>query len=305
MRRPALTLFCLILPCLTAVAQQEEQAVELKLHWEPGVTYVQESETDTTSFLTTLGRTSDQKLKVLQTTRIVAQKNAQGQTEAKVTIEHLLGEMSYEGASHVYDSRNPASSHPLLVRTLGGGAGRGFTMVYDAQDKFVEARDIGSMVKGGPNPDLASIASAGQMATLYRRSLEMGLPQIPVRPGDKWISDETVPFPQAGIVQVKLNAKFDGVVDREGRQQARISFEGKMTSKRDKDSTGREIATDRPVTLGEGSKVSGQVFFDLERRTIAMALFSASMKLRVEGKELPVQQQVTTKLVSMEPTPAP
>ena len=67
--------------------------MELKLHWEPGQTYIQESDTDTTNFLTALGKTSDQKLKLHQTTSISVQKTAQGQTEAKVMIESLLGEM--------------------------------------------------------------------------------------------------------------------------------------------------------------------------------------------------------------------
>lgn len=284
------------------VLAQEDASVELKLHWEPGHTYLQDSDTETTNFLTALGKTSDQKLRLHQMTRIVTQKNSQGQTEAKVLIEHLFGEMSYEGQTHAFDSKNPGASHPVLQQTLGGAAGRGFTLVYDDKDQFLDAKDTDSMVKGGTTPDLASMAEARQMATLYRRSLEMGLPKIPVRPGDKWISDEVVPFPQAGIVQVKLNAKFDGVVEREGKQQARISFEGMMKSRRDKDSTGRELTTERPVTLGDDSKVSGEVFFDLEQRTISTAVFLANIKLKVEGKTLPVQQQVTTKLVSMQPT---
>ncbi len=296
----ALPVFCVALPGVA----QEEEAVELKLHWEPGQTYLQESDTDTTNFLTALGKTSDQKLHVHQMTRIVAQKNPQAQTEAKVRIEHLFGEMKFESQSYVFDSKNPASSHPLLQQTLGGGAGRGFTLVYDEKGQFVDARDLGSMVTGGSTPDLTSIADARQLASLYRRSLEMGLPKIPVRPGDKWISDEVVDFPQTGTVQVKLNAKFDGIVDREGRRQARIAFEGTMKSKRDKDSAGRELTTERPVTLGDNSKVSGHVFFDLERRTISLAVFSATIQLKVEGKPMPVQQQVTTRLVSMEPTAA-
>lgn len=296
----ASTLLCFSVPTLALA--QEEAAVELKLHWEPGHTYLQDSDTETTNFLTALGKTSDQKLRLHQMTRIVAEKNGQGQTEAKILIEHLFGEMTYEGQTHAFDSKNSGSSHPLLQQTLGGAAGRGFTLVYDAKDQFLDAKDMGSMVTGGTTPDLASIADARQMATLYRRSLEMGLPKIPVRPGDKWISDEVVPFPQAGTVQVKLNAKFDGVVDREGRRQARIAFEGMMKSRRDKDTAGRELSTERPVTLGDDSKVSGEVFFDLEQRTISMAVFLANIQLKVEGKTLPVRQQVTTKLVSMQPT---
>jgi hypothetical protein len=291
--------------CFSLSSLAQDAPVELKLHWEPGQTYVQESDTDTTNFLTTLGKTSDQKLRLHQTTRIAVQKNAQNQTEAQVLIESLLGEMTYDGKSHAFDSKNPGASHPLLQQTFGGAAGRGFTLVYDEHGRFLDAKDTASMVTGGTVPDLASIADARQLAALYRRSLEMGLPKIPVRPGDKWISDEIVPFPQTGTVQVKLNAKFDGVVDREGRQQAQIAFEGVMKSQRDKDSAGRELSTQRPVTLGDDSKVNGHIFFDLERKTISLAVFSATIKLKVEGKNMPVRQQVTTRLVSMKPTGAP
>jgi len=291
--------------CLPCPAPAQDAPVELRLHWEPGQTYIQESDTDTTNFLTALGKTSDQKLKLHQTTSISVQKTAQGQTEARVMIESLLGEMNYEGKSYVFDSKNPGSSDPRLQQTLGAAAGKGFSLVYDDKDAFIDAKDTGSMVTGGAEPDFTSIANARQLATLYRRSLEMGLPKIPVLPGDKWISDEIVPFPQAGTVQVKLNAKFDGIVDREGHRQAQIAFEGTMKSQRDKDSTGRDLSTDRLVTLGDDSKVNGHVFFDLERKTISLAVFSATIQLKVEGKPMPVRQQVTTRLVSMKPTSPP
>lgn len=303
MFRPAALLASTLL-CLFSSAPAQDSPVELKLHWEPGQTYVQESDTDTTNFLTALGKTSDQKLRMHQTTSITVQKTPQGQTEAKVMIESLLGEMTYEGKSHVFDSKNPGASHPALQQILGGSAGKSFTLVYDEKGAFLDAKDTASMVTGGVEPDLTSIANARQLATLYRRSLEMGLPKIPVRPGDKWISDEIVPFPQTGTVQVKLNAKFDGIVDREGRRQAQIAFEGTMKSQRDKDSNGRELRTERPVTLGDDSKVNGHVFFDLERKTISLAVFSATIQLKVEGKPMPVRQQVTTRLMSMKPTGA-
>lgn len=298
-RIPALLLL------LSTIAAAEEEAVELKLHWEPGHTYMQESDTDTVNFLTAIGKTSDQKLRLHQTTRITVKKNERDQTEAQVLVESLLGEMTYEGQTHAYDSKNPAASHPLLQRSFGGAAGRGFTLVYDAKDQFIDAKDAAASAQPGVEPDLVDIANARQLADLYRRSLEMGLPSIPVRPGDKWISEQLVVFPQAGNVEVKLNSKFDGVVEREGRRQAQIAFEGIMKTQRDKDGNGRELTTERPVTMGDDSKVNGHVFFDLDRRTISLAVFSATLQLKIEGKPMPVRQQVTTRLVSMRPTEAP
>jgi hypothetical protein len=299
LRPAALLAFAVLCPSFSAPAQDD--AVELKLRWEPGQVYVQESDTDTTNFLTALGKTSDQKLRLHQTTSITVKSTPAGQTEARVLIESLLGEMTFEGKSYAYDSKNPGSSHPQLLQTLGGAAGKSFTLVYDEKGNYLDAKDTGSMVTGGVEPDLTSIANARQLAALYRRSLEMGLPKIPVHPGDKWISDEIVSFPQAGTVQVKLNAKFDGIVDREGHRQAQIAFEGTMKSKPGKDSTGRDLDTERPVTLGDDSKVNGHVFFHLERKTISLAVFSATIQLKIEGKPMPVRQQVTTRLVSIKP----
>lgn len=279
----------------------QESPVRLKLHWQPGMTYLQESDTEITNFLTALGKPTDQKLHLRQTTSIAVKKNPAGQTEAGVLIESLSGEMTFEGKSFAYDSKDPASSSPQLRQTLGGGVGKGFTLVYDDKGDFLDAKDLGSMVTGGIEPDLASIATARQLAALYRRSLEMGLPKIPVLPGDKWISDEIVTFPQAGTVQVKLNARFDGIVDRESHRQAQISFEGLMKSRPDKDSLGRDLDTERSVTLGDNSKVNGHVFFDLETNTISLAVFAAIVQLKVDGKPMPMHQQVTTKLISMKP----
>ncbi len=289
--------------CVSLSCPAQDSPVALKLHWEPGQTYIQESDTDTTLFLTALGKTTDQKMRVHQTTSIVVKKTPANQTEANVRIESMLGDMTFEGKSYAFDSKNPDTSSPQLQH-LRGAAGKGWTLVYDEKGEFLDAKDIGSMVTGGVEPDLTSISTARQLATLYRRSLEMGLPKIPVLPGDKWISDELVPFPKAGTVQVKLNAKFDGIVDREGHRQAQISFEGTMRSKRDKDSTGRELDTDRAVTLGENSKVNGHVFFDLETKTISLAVFAASIQVKVEDKTMPFHQQVTTRLISMKPTEA-
>jgi hypothetical protein len=50
------------------------------------------------------------------------------------------------------------------------------------------------------------------------------------------------------------------------------------------------------VTIGDGSKVFGQVLFDLERGTVSFAAFRADIQLEVDGKSFPVRQQVTTKL---------
>lgn len=276
----------------TALCQAQEEALEVRLRWEPGQFYLQESDTDTTTLLTTLGQKHDQKLRMRQTTSIKVTKNNAGEQLARVSIDSLTGELLQDGLLHPFDSAKMADALPALQKAIGGAAGRSFTLVYNPQGDFQDVRDISSMVSGGENPDLTSIADAKQLAILYRRSMEMGLPKIPVRPGDKWISDEVIPFAEAGQVQVKLQSKFEGVVDRSGRKHAQIAFEGSLE-------TQPEEGTKRSVKLAAGSKVTGQVFFDLERRTLSLSVLLALVNLEVEGKLLPVRQQVTTRLVAM------
>jgi hypothetical protein len=55
----------------------------------------------------------------------------------------------------------------------------------------------------------------------------------------------------------------------------------------------------RNVTLGAGSKTFGQVLFDLERGTVSFGAFRADIKLQINGKTVPVRQQVTTRLTSL------
>lgn len=275
-----------------AICQAQDVALEIKLHWEPGQFYLQESDTDTTTFLTALGQKHDQKLRLRQTTSIRVTQAADQSREARVSIDSLKGELLQDGLLNPFDSAKMEDALPILRKTVGNTAGKSFTLTYDAQDNYQDVRDIAPLVTGGSTPDLNSIADAKQLATLFRRSLEMGLPKIPVRPGDKWISEESVSFSEVGTVQVKLRAKFDGFVDREGRKQAQIAFEGTLETQKDSD-------TKRSVTMDKDSKITGQVFFDLERRTVSLSVLMAMINMNVDGKKLPVRQQVTTRLVAM------
>lgn len=280
------------LATFAGICRAQDEAMELKLRWQPGQFYLQETDTDTTTMLTALGQQHDQKLRMRQTTSIKVTANDAGEQLARVSIDSLKGELLQDGLLNPFDSAKMEDALPVLQKAVGGTAGRAFTLVYDASGNFQDVRDISSMVQGGSTPDLTSIADAKQIATLYRRSMEMGLPKIPVRPGDKWISDEVIPFAEAGDVQVKLHAKFEGLVDRGGRKHAQIAFEGSME-------TQQETGTKRSVKVGPKSKVSGQVFFDLERQTITLSVLLGLVNLEVDGKTLPVRQQVTMRLVAM------
>lgn len=294
---------------LWAIAQEpapEAEKHDLRLVWETGKVYTQETDTETTTALTSLGQASDQKLFLKQTTSIQVTKgrDAVGK-EALVTFESMLGEMEFDGKRFLFDSSRPEESHPLLRSTFGSGAGRSFVLVYNEDDEFQDVRDTAPPATAGePVPLLLSLAESREMANLFRRSLEMGLPRTPVTVGDRWTSDEAMAFPKAGKMKVQLKCKFDEIVDRDSRPHAKITFQGHLQSDLGDASElqeGAAPASGSTVVMNPDSNLSGQVFFDLKRRTVSVAVFLANLNLRIQDARLPVRQKVTTRLLDVQP----
>ena len=210
-----------------------------------------------------------------------------------MVFRSIQGEMQMQGKKLQFDSANPEAGDALLRPALGPSVGAAFILIYNDKDEFTGVRDTGALAPAPDgNPSLAGIAQAQEVAELYRRSLEMGLPKSSVKVGDRWSSEEAVKFPSAGTVTVQLRAKLDAVVDYDERRHAKISFEGDMKS------ADAGVARE---TLADGSKSFGQVLFDLERGTISFAAFRADIILDIDGQKLPVRQQVTTKLAEFVP----
>lgn len=279
--------------CLsTSAATAQEESLPLNIRWQAGHHYTQETTTETTTQLTAAGGAEDQKMKVVQTTDIQVKEAGEGRKSARVTFRSLRGDVMLRGVKHSFDSARMSEASPLVQASLGKSVGRSFELLYDAEDHFLDVRDTSALAgEQLASPSLETIAEAREVAELYRRSLEIGLPRAPVKPGDRWTTQEGLDFPSAGRVNIELRARLESVVDYEGRQHAKISFEGEM--KRADESAGT-----RKVTIGDGSRVFGQVLFDVERGTVSLAAFRADIQLEIEGKKIPVRQQVTTKLTS-------
>lgn len=280
----------LVSPALLA----QDEPVSLQLRWQPGKTYTQETTTETTTALTAVGQAADVKMKVVQKTVIKVEEAADGQKEARVTFEAMSGDVRLDGKTHTFDSKDLSDVHPMIKSSIGQSVGKSFVMVYDQDDKFVSVKDTGAMAPSNlGNPVLVDLAEAKEVAELYRQSLEMGLPQIKVKPGDRWTSQQIIKFPSAGTVKVDLRVKFDAVVDYDSGPHAKISFEGDMVN----DETVKEA---RRVKLGKGSKTFGQILFDINRGTVSFGAFRADISLDLQGQILPIRQQVSTKLVGLE-----
>lgn len=276
------------LPASAGFAQ--ENLLTLRLVWQPGYRYTQETTTETTSVLAALGK-EDQKMKVVQTTDIRVQSLPDGGKLARVTFRSMKGDVMLNGMRQAFDSDRLGDASPMIRESIGRSVGRSFGLLYDAKDRFIGVKDTADMASqdNRASPSLEAIAEAGDVAKLYQRSLEMGLPKTSVKVGDRWTTQEKLDFPSAGPVGIELRSRLEAVMDYDTRRHTKISFEGEM--KRADDTVGS-----RKVTIGDGSKVFGQVLFDVERGTVSFAAFRADIQLEVDGKSFPVRQQVTTKL---------
>lgn len=282
--------------------KEEEKAHRLAWRWEMGKRYLFQTETETILSLKALDKEGDQVLQVIQNTDVTVRPGkVMGTKELVVRFVTLRARMQAEGKTFLYDSEEPSESDPALRQMLADSSGRGFSLVYSADDRFVE---LGTVDQPGATPDsepsLLAVVDARQVAELYRRSLEMVLPRPEVMVGDKWVSIEQMTFPQAGNMDVKMNCHFAEKLDRDNRRHAKVSFQGRLSQAPveagEKDH--------RAIKLGGDSTISGHIFFDLEKNAVSLSMFLGSIVIVHEGKNLPIRQSVTTRLEGVEDAPS-
>ena len=243
-------------------------------------------------------RTSTGSIKVMKITQIttLAVRKDQGSTNKLVDVRFsaVRGEMSSGQGIMKFDSSKPGEANPMLEKAIGRAVGKTFVLVYDEQDRFRESRELGGLASSpGAVTGLTALADSRDVANLFRKSLEVGLPPIAVSVGDTWTADETMTFPQAGDTHVEMNGKFEGIENRDGHPHAKIIFEGKLSSVTRKD---KPVAN---IEIGEGSTMAGIIFFDLERPNTTLSSSTNHLKMMVAGQEMPFEQHITSQIVSV------
>lgn len=283
----AVVLAALAVPlCLSA-----DEARMLRIHWEPSKTYTLENLTENT--LQKPGESATaQVIKVTQTTSMTVKKDA-ASTDRLVTVKFVAvrGLMGSGDNVVTFDSNKPNIANPTLEKAMARAVGKTFTLVYDDQDRFRDVRDLGSMASDpGSVTGLSALADSRDVANLFRKSMEIGLPPLAVSVGDTWTADETMTFPKAGDTHVEMNGKFEAIEERDGHKHAKIVFEGKLSSVERKD---KPVAN---VEIGPGSTMSGMVFFDLERRIPTLSTCTNRLMMIVAGQEMPFEQRITSRV---------
>ena len=131
----------LLATLLTSAALHAEDKVTLRAHWEPGKTYTMQTLTEMTASVPGLGAGAGQKTEITQTMTItVSSESTTGNRLAEVKFTGVKASMNMMGQAMTYDSSDPAKSAPFLQQSFGAMLNKTFTMVFDKDDKYLEAR---------------------------------------------------------------------------------------------------------------------------------------------------------------------
>lgn len=284
---PRLFSLRLSLALLSGFALADEPAL-LRVDWQPGKAYLLE----TTTHSSTDAGDAHQTMTVTQDTEMEVTPSANGGKDVRVTFTRLRGEMKGPGGGARFDTENPAASDPGLLETLGTSLGKAFILIYDEKNRFVDSLDIAGAVDSAAKvPVLSALADTKAAANLFRKSMEMGMPPIPVKEGDAWTADETLVFPRAGETHVKLSGKFASTEEIQGRKHAKITFDGTLNT-----TTAGKAKLPASFSITDKSTLSGVAFYDLERKVVSMSVSTTNLHLLVEGQPVKFEQKVTTRL---------
>ena len=268
--------------CLTLLGSLHgADKLVLRPHWEAGKTYQMKSEIQMDMTVPNAGA---QKTNITQTMNLdVTSETGTGNKIAEMKIVGVRAEMGIMGQTMVYDSSDPSKSNPLLEKSMGAMLNKSLTLVFDADDNYVEARGIEAFQP----PGAAGKGMSGKdMADMFRKSFESSLPKQAVAPGDTWTTDEKMNVGPLGALTVKMDAKFEDIEDHNGQKCAKIVLDGKLSTEGGSGPV--------PASIGEGSKMHGEVFFDIAKRLPSESITNAEMSITVGGQTLPMKQKITT-----------
>lgn len=273
---------------------QAADPVLLKPHWEPGKVYTQEGTTEMNFKVPAVLDAVNQKTNITQTLTITVMKDGESDRKvAEVRVLSLKGTMDLMGQTVTYDSASPAQSPPFLQQAFGSLAGKSFSLVYDQGDSYLETRAIELHAPATPLGSGKNITPQ-QLSDAFRKSQEIPLPKEPVSVGDTWRYQDTLEMPPVGIINIAVSGKFDSIVEENGHRQAKLLIEGTFQFPQNESSV---------ITIGPGSKFTGELFFDLDRKVVTSTSTHSIINVLIEGKEAPLSQVLKTKLISIADTP--
>lgn len=234
----------------------EEEKVLLRHHWEPGKVYRFDLNID----VEIGGFGGDQISALVMQVDVTVRKEAgTGAKHAELSIASLKGVFDHDGKLTTYDSASPAMSDPDIQQELGFLKDARCSLVYDEHDAFKEIVVPEEVILPEQDDDLG----AQELAATFREIVEHGLPGKPLARGETATHEHSFIF-TGGVFSSRDNARFDSIVDHEGRKHARILGVGAYT-----------VPEEADVFL---PRIKRETLFDLQRRVVTHSTLGIDVK---------------------------
>jgi hypothetical protein len=271
------------------------ELISLRQHWDQGKTYTLQTTTETV-----VKQVSDSNMSVTQTTELKAAKaaNKKGSTQLKVKFLSTKASITGNGKTATYDSSDELSSDTALVGSLGSAVGQTFSLVYDEKDRFKDVKDLQTMAtEPGAAPGLLAVEESKRVATVFAKSIEMGLPAMPVEVGSTWTADEVLSLANIGEVHADITGKLEKIEILADSRMATITLDGTLRS------TKAGVAkAPNAMELSTGSTIHGTLLFDLDQRIITEFKGTTELQLKANDQPLTFEMKETRRMLAIQPT---
>ena len=293
MKTTALSSIALLFVLCTASPAAEKLLI--RQNWKTGKVYTIENQTQMSMTMTGLGAqggANDTNMTQTMTITVKPDGTA-GNKAAEIKFTGIKADMAMMGQKMTYDSSDPAKSPPFLQQSFGALVNKTFTMVFDKENKYLEARGLEALSQGTPLGKSQAM-NGDQMASMFRKSFEMSLPKDPIAPGESWTFEDKMDMGPLGSIGIKIVGKFDSVVEREGHKHAKLILSGTFSSP---EAAGGAAGM---VKFGDGSTFTGESYFNLDESVASYSETHSDLKISAAGQEMPMKQTNINKVISIE-----
>jgi len=207
--------------------KKDHDPIELQLKYLPGKTYTMSSTMRSNTSLTMGDQVMDQRMNMDMTTEMkVSDVEGTKTQQLETSFKRIAMRTEVMGTVIEMDSDVPDEANPMLAPMLKM-VNQPFTVVVDENQQVTEVTGLDEMLKemGAVGATVVNKDTMNQINGFDMTSL---LPGKPVKAGDTWDFEQSIPGGAMGQGTIRGTYKLDGTTEIDGIPCAVISFVGTM-----------------------------------------------------------------------------
>ncbi|MBI3878325.1 MAG: hypothetical protein HY300_20575, partial [Verrucomicrobia bacterium] len=313
-----------------AAQPKEEPPVELKVKWPVGKRFVMNNEMSQETTVQNPAVPTPIKIEMSQGQEMalsVVKEREGGGREVEVEFLGFKLDMRQPGQPPMrFDSKSDPKSDTtnVVAKSLRKFVGAKLKYLTDATGKVEKVEGVDDLLKkllAGSSITSQAILRGMMTEENFKRMVvtAAGLPDKPVKVGESWPVNTTVPGTMFGTLVLDMNYKFNGLQDHAGRKCAALEYTGTVTNVLAKPATAAPQNAAAAPTMEDG-KTSGQAWFDpalgmmIEssgeqsftiKRTVQTGTFSSETKQKTTSRIIQISALDGSAVETLQTAPKP